>query len=224
MKIWVTVSSFDRKKITEITIRQLVEYKQDSFIHVSDDYSSEYDLDWISSLGADEVERPPEKYGIDRIRAWELQKFLETDFDLIYFTDNDAYHDPIYIDVLKDAYKKFNKPVSLYNSMYHTKYNESLDDKFFLRESMPGISHLYDRNMAKKIIEKINIEFPDGIRMWDYMFVNFLDTKVVTCKTSYLQHYGAGGMHNGPGDYERDRALSPSQYLIDTRDLVLKNL
>lgn len=223
MKIWITVSTFNRKKITEIVLKQLVEFKKDSFIHVSDDYSNEYSVEWLKSLNVDKVEQPPEKYGIDKIRAWELKKFLETDFDLIYFTDNDAYHDPQYIEVLKDAYNRFKKPISLYNSIYHTEHNEKLDENFVLRKTIPGISQLYDRAMVEKIINKIDHNL-GWIGMWDYMFIEFLETKVVTSSNSYAQHYGANGINSGPNDYDRDRALSPTKYLIETRDKILREL
>lgn len=224
MRIWITVSTFNRKKITEISIKQLVKHKQDSFVHVTDDISTDYDLDWIRSLGVDQVENPPEKYGIDKIRAWELKKFLDTDYDLLYFTDNDAFHDPNYVNILKHAYDKFKKPVSLYNSIYHRECEEFLDNDFISRKTIPGISQLYDRDAAKKIDDLIDIKFPNGIGMWDYMFIDMIEIKPVTSITSYVQHYGANGLHSGPLDYEKDRASSPTQYLTDTREEILKKL
>lgn len=224
MKIWITISTFNRKKITEIVLRQILAFKKDSFVNVTDDYSTEYDVDWLCSLGVDQVERPPEKYGIDKIRALELRKFLGTNYDLIYFTDNDAYHDPEYVQILKDGYNKFKKPLSLYNSIYHTGHNEALDNSFVLRKTIPGISQLYDRPMAEKIVNKLNLADSGWTRMWDYMFVEFLETKVVTSQTSYVQHYGANGLNSGPNDYDRDRALGPSKHLIETREKILGEL
>lgn len=224
MKIWITVSTFNRKKITEIVLKQLVEFKKDSFIHVSDDYSNEYSVEWLKSLNVDKVEQPPEKYGIDKIRAWELKKFLETDFDLIYFTDNDAYHDPQYIEVLKDTYNRFKKPVSLYNTIFHNNNEGLLENNFVLRKTMAGISQLYDRKTVEKIIFNLSKQFPNGAGMWDYIFVEMSESKVVTPIISYLEHYGANGMHSGPNDYERDRAHNPTKYLIEKREEILAKL
>ena len=40
--------------------------------------------------------------GVDNLRWHQFRSFLEQDeFDVLYFTDSDAVHDPEYTDVLK---------------------------------------------------------------------------------------------------------------------------
>lgn len=222
MKIWTTVATWNRKKITEICLKQLHSHKQDSFLHVSDDYSTDYSLDDLSKY-CDLVERPSKKLGIHAMRCWEIEQFLKTDYDLIYFTDNDAFHDPSYIDRLKDVYSRYKLPVSLYNTRWHFMNTISEDGDTVIRSSMPGISQLYNREMATRILNTVRqIGVPDYA--WDYRFVEYLKTQTVTTKTSYIEHFGPGGIHNPGNDFERDRATNPTMYLIEKRQPIINYL
>lgn len=224
MKLWITVATFNRKNVTEIAIRQLVAFRQDSFVHVTDDYSTEFDLEWLQALGVNEVARPPHKMGIDAVRVWELRKFLTTDCELCYLTDNDAFHDPAFVDVLKQGYRAHHKPVSLYNSSFHWDGQQRLDGAFIIRPTIPGISQLYDRKTAETILAAIDAHHPGGVEAWDYTFVRLAQTDAATSNISYVQHYGAYGIHNSSGDHDRCVASNPSQHLVDTRADILNRL
>jgi cephalosporin hydroxylase len=224
MRLWIAVATFNRQKITEIVLRQLAKHKADSYLHVTDDYSTDYDERWLKTLGADLVVRPPKKCGIDQIRLQELKTFMSTDYDLCYLTDNDAYHDPAYVSVLKNTYTKFKKPISLYNTNYHRRDYEIIMGDVVIRNNMPGISHLYDRQMVQNILDVIATRYPHGVTEWDCVFPNFAANCTVTTRTSYVQHYGAFGIHSGPNDYYRDTAVNPTKYLIDTWEPILEQL
>lgn len=222
MKIWTTVATWNRKKITEICLKQLYSNKRDSFLHISDDYSTEYSISDMSKY-CDLIEQPVKKLGIHAMRCWEIEQFLKTDYDLIYFTDNDAFHDPSYIDRLKDVYSRYKTPVSLYNTRWHFMNTVREEQDVVIRTTMPGISQLYDRAMATTIL---NILKQNGIPdyAWDYRFVEYLKMQTTTTRSSYVEHFGIHGIHNPGNDFERDRATNPTMYLIEKRQPIINYL
>ena len=72
-KIWITVPTHNRKTIARICLKQLAKHKKDSFLHVSDDHSSEFDAVAEFSQWADKVERTPKKMGVQHLRCWEFR-------------------------------------------------------------------------------------------------------------------------------------------------------
>lgn len=223
MKIWISVSTFNRKKITEIVLKQLGQYKGDSFLHVSDDHSTDYTLTDLQSFSnIDLIEKAPRKMGIHQLRCWELQQFLKTDFDLCYLTDNDAYHDPNYVNRLKDLYDRYKLPTSLYNTRWHFNSTIRQDGDVVIRKTIPGISQLYDRQMVVSILKNINI--PSITYAWDYIFIDALKMDTVTSSVSYIEHAGINGIHNPGTDFERDRAYNPTLYLQQVRGQIINSL
>jgi hypothetical protein len=222
MKIWTSVATWNRKKITEIVLKQLYLNKQNSFLHVSDDYSTEYACEDMSKY-CDNIERPLKKLGIHHLRCWEIEQFLKTDYDLVYFTDNDAFHDPSYIDRLKDIYKRYKMPVSLYNTRWHFNNTIQDDGDVIVRSTIPGISQLYDRKMATVILNTIN-QIGKINYAWDYRMIEYLKTTTVTTATSYVEHFGIDGIHNPSKDFERDRATNPTMYLVEKRQPIINYL
>jgi hypothetical protein len=79
---------------------------------------------------------------------------------------------------------------------------------------------LYDRTMVEKIVSAK--ERLPGNEVWDYAALKYLGLPWITPETSYLEHYGTGGIHNM--DNERDRAINPTEYLRERRDRILKYL
>lgn len=224
MKIWISLATYNRKKITEIVLKQLAVHKEDSFLHVSNDHSTEYDNNYLTSLGANLVETPPSKMGIHHLRCWELSQFLKTDYDLCYFTDNDAYHDPAYVSKLKELYSRYKLPTSLYNTRWHFNQTIRQDGDVIIRRSIPGISQLYDRNMAEKIVKAL-AQFGKPDYAWDYRFIEYLQTQTVTSNFSYIEHFGVGGIHNQSlTDFERDRAHNPTMFLQEHRTPIMNLL
>lgn len=225
MKIWISVSTFNRKKITEIVVDQLSRYKDDSFFHISDDYSTDYSLDnLLHWSNADKIERPPHKMGIHHLRCWELEQFMKTDYDLCYLTDNDAYHDPSYVYQLKNLYSRYKLPVSLYNTKWHFNSTVSRENGVIIRKTIPGISQLYDRDMVQRILNNLQI-YGKPIYAWDYRFIEYLNTNTVTSDISYIDHMGVGGIHNKSlTDFDRDRAHNPSPFLVQRRTQIIDTL
>ena len=71
--------------------------------------------------------------GVQHIRWHQFREFAKQDeFDYIYMTDNDAFHDPDYINQLLTLHKKYKTkngmklPVCLYNTIYHSQPQNGL--------------------------------------------------------------------------------------------------
>ena len=227
MPILISVCVFNRKKITQLSLAQTKRYKT-SYCHleVYNDHSTEYDNSFLEPY-ADEVIQLPAKMGIDNLRWYQFRKFLETDFDFLYMTDNDIIHDPQYVPMLEALYEIGNKrlPVCLYNSQFHMDPNIILFYKsgLILKETAPGFSMFYDRKMVDKIVAKIDKVGIDNRHIsWDYKASSYLCLPYITPERSFLEHYGAGGKSNI--DYERDRAINPTKYLQVRRESILKYL
>ena len=227
MPILISVCVFNRKKITQLSLAQTKRYKT-SYCHleVCNDHSTEYDNSFLEPY-ADEVIQLPAKIGIDNLRWYQFRKFLETDFDFLYMTDNDIIHDPQYVPMLEALYEIGNKrlPVCLYNSQFHMDPNIILFYKsgLILKETAPGFSMFYDRKMVDKIVAKLDKVGIDNRHIsWDYKASSYLCLPYITPERSFLEHYGAGGKSNI--DYERDRAINPTKYLQERRESILKYL
>jgi tetratricopeptide (TPR) repeat protein len=226
-KILIVVSAFNRKKITALSLKQTHRYMiPDCHLQVYNDQSTEYDSSFLSSY-ADDVIELPEKLGIDKLRWLQFRKFLDTDFDYLYLTDNDVIHDPHYLDILDTLYEKGKRklPVSLFNSIFTSRPHMALYHKnnMFLKTTAPGISMFYNRQMVEKIMtisEKMGNVF--DYLPWDNRAIAFLGLPWITPEISYLEHFGFSGMHND--NYERDRAINPTKYLQGIRDIILEYL
>jgi tetratricopeptide (TPR) repeat protein len=226
-KILIVVSVFNRKKMTALSLNQTRQYKTTSCsLQVYNDHSTEYDNSFLTDH-ADEVIQLPDKMGIDKLRWYQFKKFLETDFDFLYFTDCDVIHDPQYVFILGMLYEKGKRklPVSLFNSIFTFQPRMILyhKDGVLLKTTAPGTSMFYDRQMVEKILsasEQTGNIF--DYLPWDNRAVAFLGLPWVTSELSYLEHFGAHGMHND--NFERDRAINPTEYLQKTREAVIDYL
>ena len=78
MKILIEVQCFNRKPITEITLKQLADYKGDSDLRIVNDYSTEYDNEWLSQFSTDVVQYD-KKLNISKLKYRTFKNFLETD-------------------------------------------------------------------------------------------------------------------------------------------------
>jgi tetratricopeptide (TPR) repeat protein len=226
-KILIAVPVYNRKKITALSLEQTNCYKSDNcYLYVYNDHSTEYDNNFLAPY-ADEVTLLPNKLGVHKLRLHQLKAFLETGYDFLYLTDSDVMHDPEYIHMLEYLYKKGNKklPVSLFNSVFTLQTNMILYYKqgFFLKTTAPGNSMFYDRSMVEKIVMESDREKSTFDHIpWDNKAVACLGLPWITPEISYLEHFGSGGMNND--SYERDRAVNPTDYLRQKRDLILKYL
>ena len=95
MKILLALSTYNRPIITELCLKNLQQVRSDQVkLVVYDDASTAYSKDFLQGY-SDEVVRFNRNGGIERSRAKAIRDFVYRylDFDLIYFTDNDAIHD-----------------------------------------------------------------------------------------------------------------------------------
>ncbi len=224
--ILICVSAYNRKKITRLSLEQTKRYKTPRcYLQVYDDHSTEYDHDFLEPY-ADEVIYLPHKMGIHNLRMYQFRKFLGTDFDFLYMTDNDVIHDPHYISVLKALYEIGNRklPVCLFNRVHIVPNNILLHKNgIILKKLASGASMFYDRRMVERIVSIAdNADKDHEILAWDYRVMVYLNLPWITSETSYLEHFGSGGIHNY--DYEMDRALNPTKYLQERWDPILKYL
>lgn len=231
MKLLIVISTFNRKDITELSLWQTRRFKCDATLLVYDDHSTEYDVSWLACL-ADEVTKPPEKLGIEKMRALQLRDFLATGYDLLYLTDNDVLHDPNYVFRLRRLYSlpsELKFPVCLFNSWFHAQPENILKEiqDIQIRKTAPGVSQLYDREMVERMVSALR-QRPHlwGQYGWDYHLPALLQRPWIQSTTSYLEHFGAHGMHNPAGleGLDRDRALNPTRYLSRARESVVRYL
>lgn len=238
MKILICVCVYNRKKLTKLILNNLFKYKQDATLWVFNDWSTEYENDYLSEC-ADKVFKLPKSdkvviknekningMGVQHLRWYQFREFLKTDFDAIYMTDNDALHDPSYIDILKKISTKYTSksgkklPISLYDTIWHSSEKNLIKetDDVYMRYTAAGISQFFTRDMVEKIVESLNNE-NDPDYAWDYKVSEYLKLPFLVTKQSYVEHYGADidAMHGKDGDYERDRALNPTEYLKNNR-------
>jgi hypothetical protein len=165
--------------------------------------------------------------GIHKLRQYQLTKFLESDFDLIYTTDNDVIHDPSYMTVLMALYEMGERklPVCLYNTEFSGHESNILYKRngIIIKKAAHGVSMLYDKKMVERIVSTMNkAGGTHDVISWDLRAVSYLDLPWIAPEMSYLEHYGADGLNND--DFERDRALSPTPYLEKRRESIIEYL
>jgi len=243
MKIPIALATYNRPVITELCLQNLQAVRSDAVkLVVYDDASTAYTKEYLLEY-ADDVIRFERNGGIERSRAKAIRDFVYryVDYDLIYFTDNDAIHDPKFIDVIRSvgAWQRNRGevlPFSLYNTFFHNRSENSISESgmFVVLKTIPGISQCYTREMAEIIVDALNgsadLESTYG---WDYIYTMILDRPCLNTKVSFVEHFARdkheAGMHSlnsGTGqdalvDFERDRALNPTPYLVQIRDEII---
>jgi CRISPR/Cas system-associated protein Cas10 (large subunit of type III CRISPR-Cas system) len=247
MKILICVPVYNRKNITELVLQNLNQYKADAKLWVYNDWSTEYDNEFLKPFCDEVIHLPPsdkivvknEKnkngMGVQHLRWHQFREFASQDvFDFIYFTDSDALHDPNFIDVLKAIYQRYKAqngqtfPVCLYDTVWHSQPENLLSEgsDVWVRKTAPGISQLYSMEMVRKIVAILNQQDEDPDYAWDYRAQEYLGLPFLTTKISYVEHFGAvsESMHTPQSEWDRDRALNPSQYLRDIRSDIIAYL
>lgn len=245
MKILIALATFNRPIITDLCLKNLQVVRNDlTKVVIYDDHSEAYSEEYLNQY-ADEVIRFKARGGIERSRARAFRDFLinYSQYDLLYLTDNDAIHDPAFTQVLRDAFAWQNQfpeeinPVGLFNSVFHREKIIAESEEFFLSETCPGISMCYTRDMVSSIVEYLD-QFPaeESSYGWDMNWPRVLGRPFLLPKISYVEHFARdrfeGGMHsNNSGlnsialmDFERDRALYPSDYLVAIRPSIIKTI
>jgi tetratricopeptide (TPR) repeat protein len=226
-KILIVVSAFNRKRITALSLKQTKRHKTPRcHLCVYNDHSTDYDSKFLS-VYADEVIQLLDKMGIDKLRWLQFRKFLDSDFDYLYLTDNDVIHDPNYIDMLDCLYEKGKRklPVSLFHNIFMLQPRLLLyyQNRIFVKTSAPGASMFFDRKMVETILAvSENIGDKLDYLPWDNRAVACLQLPWITPESSYLEHFGAGGLNSD--NYERERSVNPTEYLRQRRNRILEYL
>jgi peptidoglycan/xylan/chitin deacetylase (PgdA/CDA1 family) len=223
MKIRIDVPCYNRKKITEVCLRQLKDLKSNYDIWTFNDYSTDYDNNWLSRW-ADITYQFEGKSNIHHIRSHAYKLFLDSDYDFLYMTDNDAYHDPNFMTELLNCYNTTGLPATCFISGYLTqnfswyKAKQVTDTVSVMNNACGGISMFLHRSHVETIVKKLNGKLFED--MWDCYTWNMLGNKYAITNKSYVEHFGADGMHHK--DFERERAVNPTDYLIEKRDIIIE--
>jgi len=243
MKILIALATYNRPIITRMCLQNLQSVRSDDVkLVVYDDASIAYSKETLLEF-ADDVVRFGRNGGIERSRAKAIRDFVYryTDYDLIYFTDNDAIHDPSFVDVVRSVsgWQKARGevlPLSLYNSRFHSKPENILFETeiFLILKTIPGVSQCYTREMAEIIVDELNFSAEsESTYGWDYIYTAVLGRPCLNTKISFVEHFARdkyeAGMHSknsGNGieamvDFERDRALNPAPFLAQIRDEII---
>lgn len=233
--ILILIPTFNRKKITEISLEQTYKNKRtQDFIQVYDDHSTDYPAEHLTKF-CNEVVILPQKMGIHYLRWYQFKFFLKTKYKFLYMTDSDMFHDQSYISKLLELYfsfevklndKKSRLPVTLYNSIFHNHPNNLYKEykNALVRKTAPGASMFFDRAMVEVIVKRLDQQVSWPNASWDYIVSDFLRLPFITPKISYVEHFGAGGLHNAESDYDRCRASNPSEFLKEARKELLEYL
>jgi hypothetical protein len=213
--ILIVMTTFNRGDVTKLALENIDASRLNARLMVLDDHSTEFSLDdlksWTRSSG---VLRLPSKLGINHLRVVAHRIAESGNLKYIYHIDNDAIHDPDWLYRLYDMRKKFRGCLGLYNTAHHFMRTIQEYNDVVLRTSCAGISLFYDVADIKKVPETFN-------NSWDFVFGDILGHTFVS-KVSFVEHLGAGGIHNK--DFERDRAHNPTPWLVKERERLLKIL
>jgi hypothetical protein len=234
MKILIEVQAYNRKPITEITLNQLSKHKDDCDLRIVNDYSSEYDNEWLKQF-SDNVIIYEKKLNISKLKYRTFKSFLETDYTHLYMCDNDMYHDPNFVNVLK-KYAKNNLPITLYRSSFIHSFGQGVHQYIKHYENVSLKSGLYggasvflNREHIEKIVELLPDTEEEFEQMclntaWDSQIQKMIDTKrfYLIPNKSYCEHYGWKGQNHT--ERNSDIALNPTKYLEDKSEEIWKIL
>jgi len=246
MRLLVALATYERPHITELCLQNLqaIRHNPDVRIVIYDDASTQYDIPYLIKY-SDEVIKFKKNVGIERSRARAFRDFIHRfqEFDLLYLTDNDSIHDPLFAEYLiniftgmREADKRW--PVGLFNSRFHKKSIVAENLQFYLSKTCPGISQCYDRSMAGKIVNLLDSHpLAEEDIQWDYKWPEILNCEFLISKMSYVEHFSRdvheGGLHSPFSgvnkeaflkDIENDAAINPSEFLINAKTEIIDKL
>ncbi len=245
LKILIAVATWNRPNITRLCLENLQNVRDtNTAIMIYDDCSTAYDQSFLEPY-CDGLLRFRLHGGIERSRARAFRDFVHrySGFDILYLTDNDTIHDPAFVNIINEFFVEqegypFAHPVGLFRSVFHESAIEQRFDKFIVSKTCPGISQAYNREMASKIVQFLDINpAAETIYGWDYHWPAVLERPFLISKNSYVEHFGRelneGGLHCQAistheekfiNDLNRDRALTPVDYLRTMRSEVINKL
>ena len=113
LKIFIALSTYNRKKITSLcleNLKNIIDKDESALLAIYDDASTNYDEKFLKKY-SDNVLRFRVNGGIERSRARAVRDFehIYKNFDLFYMTDNDTIHDPVFLQTLRTIYETSTK-------------------------------------------------------------------------------------------------------------------
>jgi hypothetical protein len=233
MKVLIEVQCFNRKTITEKSLSQLKQYKKGADLLIVNDHSTEYDNEWLEQF-ADEVIQYPEKATINRLKYRTFKRFLDSDYDFLYMCDNDAMHDPDFMNQLfKIHYQSDGLPVTLYRSSFIKRCNVYKVIKLIpngeVRQGLfGGISTFLSREHVQNIVNYLppteeQWALQTEKTAWDSQIQRWSSNNFFAVpQMSYVEHFGLNGQNHKTKT--SDLALDPTPYLKKISDDIWKTL
>ena len=202
-KMWVITQLYGRTAISKLCLKQLHSVlPPHAELHIWDDHSPD-DTTWAAEYGTIHKERA--HLGIEHLRCIQIAAAVAAGVTEVYLTDTDAMHDPGWYAVAVALYGR-GAPVCLFNSRHHAKQTISVHDTYAMRRHAPGISWYMRQPELMQLNPRVR-----KTAGWDWHFATVLKNRCVVSLTSYVEHYGAGGLHNAT--WENDMAVNPTPYL-----------
>lgn len=218
-KVLILVSTYNRPEVTRICLENLCGTKNTAALWVYDDCSPDYGAEFLRGAApcAEKIFKCDKNLGIDRLRYKMHLDALASPYQFVYHTDNDAFHDPFWLHRLYEISQVYNGAIGLYNSIFHVGRERA---GLILSPSCPGVSFFYDKGLLDRAQVEACLENPPK-NSWDYVMGGMLG-EIAISQQSYVEHFGAGGIHNN--DFERDRAMNPTPYLRKMRPHILAEI
>lgn len=228
MKLLIEVQVYNRKAITEITLNQLKEHKQDADLRIINDFSTEYDNKWLSQF-SDNVIQHEKKLTINKLKYRTFKNFLDTEYTHLYMTDNDMYHDPEFMKFIK-TYKSNNLPMTLYRSSFIHSFKDKVSryvknyKDISLKQGLYGGASVF---LTREHVQKICDSLPETEDIWDKMCEKIAwDSKIqsmIDKRRAYLipnrslcEHFGVDGQNHK--ERNSDFALNPTDHIKEVSD------
>ena len=219
--VWVPVCAFNRWNVTRFCLPSL--FRPGVVVTVWNDHSTDYGSGELANLWVD-VRKEPQKLGIHNLRLLQLREFLRRDEPYLYLTDSDALHDPDWLERAGDLMTRAAVPVTLYNSDRHVSRWGVPVEEYEMRPTAPGISQFLSRAMVERAVHWLDANEVKTWEDWDYGLISIVGGKAATSLTSYVEHLGVGGMHSEEGEWDNDRAINPTPWLVQKRQEYLSRL
>jgi hypothetical protein len=217
--VFVAAATFNRPIVSRMCLEQQASVMPPSHeLHVWDDQSDRPpDLHGIRHI----AHKEKGKLWVGGIRAVELLEFISSGFDVVYLTDCDAVLDPAWMGMAVRLLK-YGEVAGLYNNSYNLRYvvGEGSEPPHYVKTAVPGISIMMVRAAVMRLVKIL----PTFDVKWDHRFSAELGMRCIVSKQSHCDHYGASGLHPGPGEWDKNVAHNPTPYLADLRRTLFEEI
>lgn len=207
--IEVHVTTYNRKAVTQRCLERLVKLAGQGHLHLWDDWSTEYDLDWLRQFTPN-VHRLGAKMNNARLKAFALDWFDKKSFlPYCYFTENDDFHAMGSFDI---AMCLLNRGCgTLFRSSGHEASIYEMDSIAGKTRTISGGSVFFHREHVGIVQQALELGKDLG---WDWHLNNMIRSWWVP-RNSWIQHLWRGGMHAHVPEKEQDVAINPVLELME---------